>query len=75
MSSTLSPLSGSSPIGLFAVTAAITGRLWCSAPSRNTDRHTGRTTDRNGLLDDRLGLRPEPETTAMYRALLAPRVA
>ncbi|WP_081425639.1 AfsR/SARP family transcriptional regulator [Conexibacter woesei] len=25
-----------------------------------------------GLLDDRLGLRPEPETTALYRALLAP---
>jgi DNA-binding SARP family transcriptional activator len=24
------------------------------------------------LLDDRLGLRPEPETTALYRALLAP---
>jgi DNA-binding SARP family transcriptional activator len=27
------------------------------------------------LLDDRLGLRPEPETTALYRALLAPATA
>ncbi|HEY4278626.1 MAG TPA: BTAD domain-containing putative transcriptional regulator [Conexibacter sp.] len=27
------------------------------------------------LLDDRLGLRPEPETTALYRSLLAPATA